>query len=204
MNRWRGFLFILLAAFFLSACATGNEEEQETGNQDQTATESESGDEEAHEANDTSEEEVLVSLVNSEGEMVATATLTEGEAGVDIRLEGENLPSGTKGFHIHEEGKCETPDFESAGGHYNPTNAEHGFEHPDGPHAGDLSNIEVAEDGTVEEEVTAEMITLEKNGENTVYTDEGTALVIHSEEDDYNSQPSGDAGDRIACGVIGE
>src|SRR5699024_7499207 len=99
-------------------------------------------------------------------------------------------------------GACETPDFESAGDHYNPTDANHGFDDPDGPHAGDLENIEVSEDGTVSAERTADMVTLEEGQDNTLFTEDGTALVIHSEADDYESQPSGDAGDRIACGVI--
>src|SRR5699024_3319175 len=91
-------------------------------------------------------EEVIVTLTNNEGENVGSAVLTEVDEGVQIRVDAAHLPSGTHGFHIHETGACEAPGFESAGGHFNPTNAEHGLENPDGPHAGDLPNIEVSED----------------------------------------------------------
>ncbi|GAB3792709.1 superoxide dismutase family protein [Virgibacillus kimchii] len=215
MKRWMLTLFFILLIAVLTACGANDEgeedidenmeteedvtDEDENGNQQEDGT----GNEEAPD-NAASEEEVLVSMEDTEGNVVATATLTEGEAGVDIALDVENLPSGTKGFHIHENAECEAPDFESAGGHYNPTDANHGFDDPDGPHAGDLPNIEVQEDGTASEEVTAEMVTLDQEGENSLYADGGTSLVIHSDEDDYESQPAGDAGDRIACGVISE
>ncbi|GAB3048622.1 superoxide dismutase family protein [Virgibacillus ainsalahensis] len=210
MKRWMMVFFALAIVVLLSACG-GNEESennQEQGNQNQEEQQndeaSENNTEDAVESNSSAEEEVLVSLNNANGDIVGTATLTEDESGVNVSLEGTDLPAGTHGFHIHETGVCEGPDFESAGGHYNPTDANHGFDDPEGPHAGDLENIEVAEDGTVNTEVSADMVTLEQDGDNTLYTEEGTALVIHSEADDYESQPSGDAGDRIACGVIGE
>ncbi|WP_373277955.1 superoxide dismutase family protein [Amphibacillus sediminis] len=177
----------------LSACGTteNNQKEDEL-------------DDEAVETN-AAPEEVLVELMNSEGQIVATAELTEKEAGgVRIVLKGENLPPGEHGFHIHEFGQCVPPDFESAGAHYNPTDSKHGFLHPEGPHAGDLKNIMVNEDGTVYAEVDAPMVTLSPDGENTLFTEEGTSLIIHADPDDYKSQPSGNAGDRIACGVIGE
>ncbi|MFC4023445.1 superoxide dismutase family protein [Oceanobacillus longus] len=205
MKRGMTIIIVLLVAIFLSACGTDNEEETNTQNQEGTSSESDpTNEEQAQETNATAEEEVLVSLKNAEDVVVGTATLTEDDSGVSIHLEGENLPPGTHGFHIHEAGVCEPPDFESAGGHYNPTDAKHGFEHPEGPHAGDLENIVVSDDGTVNVEVIADMVTLEQGAENTLYTEDGTALIIHSGADDYISQPSGDAGDRIACGVIGE
>lgn len=150
-------------------------------------------------------DEVIVTLINQEGRQVATATLSEQKTGgVKIKLEGDNLPPGVHGFHIHDRAVCVPPDFESAGAHYNPTNSKHGFDHPEGPHAGDLENITVSEDGTVFVEVEAPLVTLNPDGENTLFTDEGTTLVIHAEPDDYISQPAGNAGARIACGVIGE
>ena len=88
--------------------------------------------------------------------------------------------------------------------HYNPTNSQHGFDDPDGPHAGDLENITVEKDGTIEVEVEAPMVSLNRDHENTLITAEGTTLVIHSDPDDYISQPTGGAGARIACGVIGK
>lgn len=150
-------------------------------------------------------EAVVVGLINSHGMEIATATLTEqSEGGVKIILEGDNLPPGEHGFHIHDRGACVPPDFESAGGHYNPTNSKHGFKHPNGPHAGDLENILVKEDGSVYVELEAKLVSLDPDHENTLFTKEGTSLVIHENPDDYISQPAGNAGARIACGVIGE
>ena len=191
MKRWMFLILTIALIGVLAACSGNNEEHQ--GDEEETETFGETGD-----------SEVIVDLVDTNEEQVATATLTEGESGVNIALEGENLPPGEHGFHFHETGSCELPDFESAGGHYNPTDANHGMNDPDGPHAGDMENIEVSEDGTVDTEVTADMVTLEEGQDNTLFTEEGTALMIHSEADDYESQPSGDAGDRIACGVVGE
>lgn len=211
MKRWIMIVFVLALAVILSACG-GNDEEQDNQQQDNQDQEeqtnednTENTDEEAEQTSAMEEEEKLVSLSDNDGDVVATATLTEGESGVAVELEGTDLPAGTHGFHIHENPSCEQAGgFESAGGHFNPTDANHGFDDPEGPHAGDLPNIEVSEDGTVEEEVTADMVTLEKGQENSLYAGGGTALMIHSGADDYISQPSGDAGDRIACGVIEE
>ncbi|MGX4670868.1 superoxide dismutase family protein [Cerasibacillus sp. JNUCC 74] len=146
--------------------------------------------------------EVLVSLKNQSQQIVATATLTENKDGVQIKLKGEKLPPGKHGFHIHETGSCEAPDFSSAGGHYNPNHAKHGKKISGGPHAGDLPNIEVNQDGTVQTEVIANLVTLEQGESHSLFKKGGTALVIHAKEDDYKSQPAGDAGERIACGVI--
>ncbi|WP_371817632.1 superoxide dismutase family protein [Amphibacillus sp. MSJ-3] len=193
------FCTILFFTFILSACQSSEwnsqqEREQINNNQEDEAIET-----------NASKEKVLVTLMNSEGMQVATATLTEKDTdGVHIVLEGENLPPGEHGFHIHEVGECIPPDFESAGGHYNPTNSKHGFEHPEGPHAGDLENIVVNEDGTVYAELDAPMVSLKRDHENTLFTKAGTSLVIHANPDDYISQPSGNSGKRIACGVIGE
>ncbi|MFA1822132.1 superoxide dismutase family protein [Virgibacillus oceani] len=212
MKKWILVVFAIFLIAVLAACGANDEEgdnidesreTEEDTTDDNGANEEDNANEEAPD-NAAAEEEVLVSMEDAEGNVVATATLTEGDSGVNISLEAENLPPGTKGFHIHENAECEAPDFESAGGHYNPTDANHGFDDPDGPHAGDLPNIEVQDDGTANEEVTADMVTLDKEGENSLYADGGTALVIHSDEDDYVSQPAGDAGDRIACGVISE
>ncbi|MBY7144885.1 superoxide dismutase family protein [Virgibacillus sp. NKC19-3] len=202
MRRWIMIIFILVLAVILPACG-GNAEEQE--DQDQETQPEENTDEESEQTNAMDEEEKLVSLSDQDGDVVGTATLTEGESGVTIEFEGTDLPAGTHGFHIHENPSCDpSEDFESAGEHFNPTEANHGFDDPDGPHAGDLPNMEVREDGTVEEEVTADMVTLEKDQDHSLYANGGTALMIHSDADDYTSQPSGDAGDRIACGVIEE
>jgi superoxide dismutase, Cu-Zn family len=138
------------------------------------------------------------SLIGAEGEEIGTAEFTSTPVGVLIRAELSGLPPGEHGFHIHETGACEPP-FESAGGHYNPTDAQHGFLVEGGPHAGDMPNIHVPDSGELTIEVLNPFIRLEA-GE--IYDDDGSALLVHSGADDYQSQPSGDAGDRIACGVI--
>jgi superoxide dismutase, Cu-Zn family len=147
---------------------------------------------------------IVVTMINTKGETIGEARLNETAEGVNISLDASRLPQGTHGFHIHENGSCEAPKFESAGGHFNPTNAEHGFDNPKGPHAGDLPNIEVKPYGLVSTSVLAEMVTLEKGKANSLRKKGGTALVIHSKADDYQSQPAGNAGERIACGVISE
>ncbi|GGA82705.1 superoxide dismutase family protein [Ornithinibacillus halotolerans] len=147
---------------------------------------------------------LLVTMINTKGETVGEAKLEQTNKGVNIQLNASNLTPGVHGFHIHENGVCEAPSFESAGGHFNPTGAKHGFDHPEGPHAGDLPNIEVKQDGTVSTNVLAEMVTLEKGKDNSLLKEGGTSLMIHSKADDYKSQPAGDSGERIACGVIAE
>lgn len=148
--------------------------------------------------------EVNVDLINVEGEVTGKATLTEVRKGVNIDIEAWDLTKGAHGFHFHEKGLCEPPTFESAGSHFNPTNAEHGFDNPEGPHAGDLPNLEVGEDGQVHETVLAEMVTLKRGEKNSLLREGGTSLVIHADPDDYISQPAGNSGDRIACGVVND
>ncbi|MCG1029149.1 superoxide dismutase family protein [Virgibacillus halodenitrificans] len=203
MKRSLLLVFSVLLIMVLAACG-GNEEEKPNKDNNQENEESSETMADQNKSDSTDKEDVLVSLKNKDGDVVATATLTEDEEGVHVALEGEKLPAGTHGFHIHEKGACEAPDFKSAGGHFNPTDAKHGFDVPEGPHAGDMKNIEVGEDGTVQTERMADMVTLKKGEANSLFKEGGTALVIHSGADDYKSQPSGDAGERIACGVIGE
>jgi Cu-Zn family superoxide dismutase len=141
------------------------------------------------------------SLKGADGADHGTVTLTETPAGVLVRAELTGLPPGEHGFHFHETGACEPP-FESAGGHYNPTAAEHGFKAVGGPHGGDMPNIHVPESGDLTVEVFNAGVTLEDGAPDTLFDDDGTALIVHAGADDYESQPSGDAGDRIACGVV--
>lgn len=155
--------------------------------------------------NETTESEaptLEVELMNEDGVGIGTATLFEEEEGVKIAIDAHHIKPGIHGFHIHERGVCEAPTFESAGGHFNPTNKKHGFDHPEGPHAGDMENIEVEEDGTVNATITNEMVTLRQGEVNSLVQSEGTSLLIHEQADDYTSQPAGDAGERIICGVI--
>ena len=143
---------------------------------------------------------VTVRLMNPEGASVGSAVLADVEGGVRVNLNVQGLPAGVHGFHIHETGQCTPPDFTSAGGHYNPTGREHGTENPQGPHAGDLPNFTVGADGTGEIETIARGVTL--RGANPLLKSGGTALVIHAGADDYRTNPSGNSGARIACGVI--
>jgi len=144
----------------------------------------------------------VAELRNPQGATVGEATLEEVEDGVRIRFEASDLPPGPHGFHIHETGDCTAPTFESAGGHFNPTNASHGLEDPDGPHLGDLPNIEVGVNGMVTVDVIARGVTLADTGETSLLAGDGTALVVHADPDDNVTDPAGNAGDRIACGVI--
>jgi superoxide dismutase, Cu-Zn family len=142
-----------------------------------------------------------IEMFNSFGDSLGTVKLSEQPEGVKIELNLEGLPPGEHAFHIHEKGSCKPPDFKSAGNHYNPDNKKHGLLHPKGAHAGDLPNLIVGEDGKVKAEILAPQVTL-KEGKTTLLTKEGTSLVIHAKKDDGMTQPAGDAGGRIACGVI--
>ncbi|HLT40341.1 MAG TPA: superoxide dismutase family protein [Enhygromyxa sp.] len=144
----------------------------------------------------------VAQLRNPEGGLVGEATFEEVEGGVRIHFEGQNLPPGTHGFHIHQNGECMSPSFESAGDHFNPTNMQHGLENPAGPHAGDLPNLEVDINGRAEVDVIAKGVTLDQSGAASLVAGNGTALIIHADPDDQVTDPSGNAGARIACGVI--
>lgn len=196
-RKW--LLIILVSIFILVLPACGDKNEDSDSNQDNKTTS------EQPETNKKSMNQSLdVRLINNEGIHVGAVILKQEEDAVKLTIDATDLPPGVHGFHIHENGSCEAPDFESAGGHFNPTDAKHGFDHPDGPHAGDLKNIEVQSDGTINEEMTIETVTLEKGKKNSIVNDDGTALMIHANEDDYMSQPAGEAGDRIVCGEIKE
>lgn len=140
-------------------------------------------------------------IVNAQGQKIGTATVQPSGTGVRIDVRVSQLPPGTHGIHIHTVGKCEGPAFTSAGAHLNPTSKKHGKDNPEGPHAGDLLNIEVASDGTGKASLSDANVTL-RNGPNSVFHEGGTALVIHAKADDYKTDPAGNSGARIACGVI--
>ena len=120
--------------------------------------------------------------------------------GVLILLDLTAAPSGTHAFHIHETGKCEPPEFKSAGGHFNPDETKHGILNPEGPHAGDMPNIHIPADGKLTIEVLNTLVSVD--GDNGVLDDDGSALMIHAGPDDYKTDPSGNSGDRIACAVL--
>jgi Cu-Zn family superoxide dismutase len=139
-------------------------------------------------------------LTDPEGKEVGKATLLTTPSGTLITLELTAATAGAHGFHIHTVGKCEPPKFESAGGHFNPHNAKHGFLNPEGPHAGDIPNIHVPESGKLTVEVLNPLVTLSAEG--ALLDEDGAALMLHADPDDYKSDPAGHAGGRIACGVI--
>jgi len=140
-------------------------------------------------------------LVNNQGQKVGEATLTETPQGVKISLKVENLPPGVHACHLHEKGVCAAPDFQSAGGHFNPLGKHHGLKSPQGPHAGDLPNLTVGADGKGALETVAALVTL-KPGKNSLFQEGGTSLVLHANPDDDLTDPAGNAGARIACGPI--
>lgn len=142
-----------------------------------------------------------VDLKNAQGESVGSATLTPSGKGIKIRLSAMNLPAGEHAIHVHETAKCDPPDFKSAGGHFNPDGKHHGLKNPEGPHAGDMENFTVKPDGTARTSLTNANVNLGSDA-HSVFTNGGTALVIHAKPDDMKSDPAGNAGDRIACGVI--
>jgi Cu-Zn family superoxide dismutase len=140
-------------------------------------------------------------LKNAEGKDVGNVTLTQTPHGVLLSLSVKGLPAGEHAFHVHAVGKCEPP-FNSAGGHFNPENKKHGHEAADGPHAGDMPNLHIPASGELTVEVMNTAITLDKGKPNSVFKPDGTAVVIHAGKDDYKTDPTGNAGGRIACGVI--
>ncbi|WP_430784601.1 superoxide dismutase family protein [Virgibacillus flavescens] len=142
-----------------------------------------------------------VDMYNAASDKVGTATFNEEPGGVSIKLKVEGLSPGLHGIHVHEFPKCEGPDFKSAGSHFNPEGKDHGLLITDGPHTGDLPNVEADDEGIVDVELMLAEATL-LEGKTSLLKGGGKSLIIHSGVDDGISQPSGDSGERLVCGKI--
>jgi Cu-Zn family superoxide dismutase len=144
-----------------------------------------------------------VELKGSKGNDVGMATIESKGTGVEVKLDLKNLPAGVHAVHFHQMAKCDPPDFKSAGGHFNPTSKQHGFDNPQGHHAGDMMNFTVKENGTAKATVKDGDVVLGNGSEaNSLLANGGTAIIIHAKADDYKTDPAGNSGDRIACGAI--
>jgi Cu-Zn family superoxide dismutase len=138
-----------------------------------------------------------IPLVNSAGQSIGSVRTWQTSGGIAFKIYATGLPHGLHGIHVHSVGRCDPPDFASAGPHWNPLGRQHGLNNPAGPHAGDMRNVEVEANGVLETTVTlpgASMATL--------LDADGAALVLHASPDDYVSDPSGNSGTRIACAVL--
>jgi superoxide dismutase, Cu-Zn family len=182
---------LLAACIALSSCEAGRREGADTTRattmQDSPSTTQPGGTATAAVKDASGKELGTVTLSDSSGRIIASGQLT-------------GLPRGEHAIHLHTVGKCAPPKFETAGDHWNPTGREHGTQNPNGPHLGDLPNFSVAQNSSGRVEVTAPGGTL--RGANPLLDSDGAAVVVHAKPDDYKSQPSGNSGDRIACGVV--
>ena len=161
----------------------------------------------AHAQPNQGERSVTVRMADARGNSVGTVEVRQLAHGTLFVADLRNMPPGAHGFHLHERGVCEAPNFQSAGGHYNPGNTAHGFDSQGGPHAGDLPNIHVTQQGSAMAEFHSDRVTLARNpaqvsgsGPYTLRDADGSAIMIHGQADDYRDMDS--AGGRIACGVI--
>lgn len=149
--------------------------------------------------------EVKIKLVGSHGQPAGTVTFKQEKNGVKMKISLENIPFGEHAVHIHENPVCDAPDFHGAGGHFNPSGKQHGFQNPMGHHNGDLpGNVMVDEDHMGEATFRLNDISLDPSAPNSIFAHGGASVVVHEHADDEKTNPSGNAGNRIACGVVKE
>jgi Cu-Zn family superoxide dismutase len=148
-------------------------------------------------------EPVIVSVKTAQGQDAGTITLKQTKGGVKVTAKLMNLPPGDHGIHVHQKAACDAPDFKSSGPHFNPDSKKHGSKNPDGPHAGDMpANLTIGADGKGKADFIATGISLAPDAPNSILANGGTSIIIHAKADDMMTDPSGNSGDRIACGVV--
>jgi Cu-Zn family superoxide dismutase len=137
-------------------------------------------------------------LIDQGGKQIGTVRAWQTSGGVSFHVSASGLPHGLHGIHVHPIGRCDPPDFATAGSHWNPTGKQHGLNNPNGPHAGDMPNIEVAANGAVSQTIVLPNATLAQ-----LLDADGSSIMIHASADDYVSQPAGNSGAKIACAIMG-